>query len=102
MSKRVVQTVAKVLEERQPDLAALIGDSPEYYAPRVSIAARLNMWLLRYAHEEDRLAFAGWLFDRPLRSTKDLTVAEGIAITRVLLDAAYEEFLDERQPAVLE
>lgn len=101
MTKGAVRTVAVILEERQPELAIYIAESPEHYTGRTSLAAKLNISLREAVDEPNRLGFAGWLFDRVITSTKDLTLAEGIAICRcaAILERIYEdEYLAQRQP----
>lgn len=101
--KTALQQVAYSLAEAQPGLGAALGERDGYYRGKTSPCAILNIVLNQHIPAADRLAFAGWLFDKTITSTKQLTLAESLAVRRTegLLDALYQEFLLEREPALL-
>lgn len=88
MDRKVVQTIAFLIEEQFPHRAESAGLLPSLTVGANGIAAQLNIRFtelgLKGMSREMRIAFLEWLFETPLTSTKDLTIAQAEALLKCL------------------
>ena len=100
MTREAIQASVFFIEERMPESVLLVGDHPSYYG-KGSACTSMNILIGKaYPKKEDRLAFLAWLlgFDR-LESTKQLTIAQAIAVCRAEahLPQLTQEFANARR-----
>lgn len=79
----------QALRETLPNPDATVGSNERYYKKsanggRTPIVAIVNMTLNVYVSKDQRLAFASLLVGRTIGSTKELTLAECVAINKSL------------------
>lgn len=93
--KHTIQHLANVLMVKEPKGSFFIFEDESLYHGSGNPVQKVNISLNKFCNEADRIAFAGWLVDRPISSTKELTVGEALAIAKSedLLSELYEQFV---------
>lgn len=97
MSRQAIAIVSRTLAQQHGENNLYIKDSEHLYRGPNNVVQRLNIVLQKECLPSNRIAFAGWLVDREISSTKDLTVAEALAIVKSEPDMKrlYRQFVQE-------